>query len=300
MKKFLMIAAMVAMVAAPAMAGMVPYQGPTNGTVNQLNMADYNVKNVYINPAYGSQGAGNRGLIAAPYAANDPAAVFDNMPVSFGFAGPGTSLWFYGSSFPAGAVYWDDMTPKAGTTSLTEMKWFWGDFGSYTSGTHTQFFQIAGSTVSGDVDLSNIIASFAISGLPALSTFFAAFSLPIDLTAIFGPGGVPAPGGQLWYGWGHFSFVGNPTMFGNGWPTVDGSNAFIQSGGSIGNPTAFYVGNSGLRACLSSGTSLTCFSSVLTFGSIYSMNIAFNGVPEPSVIGLLAIGGLVALRRRKA
>jgi hypothetical protein len=299
MKKFLMIAAVIGLVAGQAMAGMVPYTGGSV-PVQQLSSSSYNVKSSYINPAYSQGGVGGgRGLLAGPYVPNDPAAVFDNMPVSFGFAGPGTSLWFYASSFPAGAVYWDDFVPTAGTTSMTELKWFYGDFGSYTSGTHTQVFVVATGTPSA-VNLTGVVASFALSGLPSLSTFFAAFSVPIDLTAIFGPGGIPNPGGTLWYGWGHFSFVGNPTMFGNGWPTVEGSNAFIQSAGAIGNPTAFYVGNSGLRACLSSGTSLTCFSSVLTFGSIYSMNWAFNGIPEPSVIGLLAIGGLFALRRRKA
>lgn len=287
MKKFLMIAAMIGMVAGQAMAGMVPYNG-SNVPVTQLNMADYNIKSAYMNPAYGTTGS-DRGLFAAPYAFNDPAARFDNMPVSFGFSGPGTALWFYGSVFPAGRIYWDDFAPIANTTGLSELKWVYADVSGATN-SHTQFFQVATGTALAP-NTAGVVFSFAISGLPLSGT--AVYSFPIDLTFIFGGNAAVPANTQLWFGWSHFSAGGNPTMFGNGFPTVNGA-------AGDGNSSAFYVGDSGLRACTQSGTSMVCFSSVLSFGSIYTMNFAFNGVPEPSVIGLLAIGGLVALRRRKA
>lgn len=287
MKKFLMIAAMVAMVAAPAMAGMVPF---SSAGMDHRVFTDYQIKNVNQNPAYGAPST-DRGLIGTPYVPNDPAAVFDNKS-SFFFSGPQTSGWWFGSSFPAGIIYWDDFAPVANTTALTELKWdYFVASGVTSTATHTQFFKVTtGTALAPNLNSSGFVFSFSLFGLPLSGP--AVWSVPIDL-GFLGVGAIPA-NTQLWFGWTHFSGFGNPTLSG-------GLNPVVNGNPGDGNPTAFYVGDAGLRSCTQSGSSLSCTSlTVPGLGPIHNVHLAFNGVPEPSVIGLLALGGVLALRRRKA
>lgn len=278
-------------------AGIV-HETIANSTFQQVR--SYNVRSAYINPAYADSVSLSeaRGLSALPYIPNDPSAVFDNMPASHSFSGPGVAYWWYASEFPAGRIYWDDFKPRLNTpefaeaTTLTGLKWFYGDYDehfAFASGLHTQVFRIATGS-SQEVNRQGIIASFAISGLPLKAGLYSLFSAPIDLTQIFGPHGIPIPtGGTLWLGWSFVpSYYGYPTMFMNRYPTVHGA--------SNGTPGAYYVGSARRRACTETGIFFRCGS----YGSIYNMNFAFNGVPEPNTIALIGIISLIVLRRRKA
>lgn len=273
MKKVLVAALLAALVATPAMAGLTPpsIQNPTR---------------VVNTSAYSLDGAAPRGY---PYAPNNPLGVYDNMIVTASGFGNGPSTFTLGGiiDLPAGAFMCDDMTLRPGTTAIGSagtgsggIDWVYNNApqGAGVHGVTIAFFNNPGGA---DTTLGTTIAAFtfgtggAPNGYFLLSAGLPSFAVGTTDIWVCIAHSVPTR---------HF-FSGDP---------VDGAPG-------TANPGSLYQGSSDNIALVFGGT-VTPFFFSGSGAALANANWALQGsiVPEPSVAGLLVIGGLLALRRRKA
>lgn len=271
MKKVLVAALLAALVATPAMAGLAP-PSPTNPT-RVGAFTPYNL-NGDVTP---------RGF---PYDSNDPNDVYDNGLFIGGFSN-GPSTFYAGGiiDLPAGAFLCDDITLKPGTTAIGSagtgsggIDWVYNN--SYAgSGSHNVTLAFLNNPGGNDTSLGSTIAAFTFGGGAPNGYFLLSAGLPqfaVGVTDIWVciAHSVPTR---------HF-FSGNP---------VDGTPG-------TANPAALYDGSSDNLLVVFGGGATGAFSG--SGAALANANWALQGsiIPEPSVAGLLAIGGLLALRRRKA
>lgn len=264
MKKALVIAALVGFVAAPAMAGLTPHQMPSSA----VSMVDLGSKSDPTPRATPSPFGYKPNSPLSPYDNNwgDPFGPLVGGPAAYGSA---ASPYIGGSTF-----VFDDVV-MTGSATITNINWTFYNPGACGTSGHIitiAFFSqpgpyTIGATLAGYSATFNcgfFYAGLDISTLPAVlpQNFWIAFKHNTGgLTQVFGSAGLPVNGAP------HTS------------PSVPSTVLFRGSGGA---PMVFFNTLYG-SAALGSGQLMVWLTT-----------------PEPTTIGLLVLGGLLVLRRRKA
>jgi hypothetical protein len=289
MKKFLVVAALVAMVAAPAFAGLAPVP------------ADRNLSN----PQELTIGT-DAGQRSAVYVQNDAAHVYDNYWAGSGLNGPDDVAYSWanyssttGQNFGAS---FQRMQLKPGATGFSSMH-ILANMPAGLNAPPTIPLQVAfystpaGSPIGTFLNTVGLNSAFFIFNIPNSGFFNLRLTFPQ----------VVAPANRdLWFG---FASAGKLRLRGG---SDNFNNQFDGNLGDGGNATARYIGGGNGVFCTNSGGGLTSpsgcttsFRTAFTSGGVPTSylgnwHLALGGVPEPSVAMLLGLGGLVALRRRKA
>ena len=272
MKKVLMVVALVGMFAGPAFAGISPVN-PTvldNSYVQQTNL------NSKVNPV------APRGTLLG-YLQNDPGNAYDHMMGHYGLDGPAAYLPGASPYMAPGAFLLNDVTLAPNYTAISGAQLLWYN-NTLTATAPNQPVTIAFFSNPGG-NWTSIGATIAAFAYPTVGVgfFIGGFTFPqivvpgdFWMAVAFGGGGGAAtqmfggPGGQM---------NGDAPTGAGGIPQNARFRGSAQSFGQFG-----FVPGSPLGSSIASG----------------HMNFTLQGKPEPATIGLLAIGGLLALRRRKA
>jgi hypothetical protein len=227
---------------------------------------------------------GGRG---ASYAPNDPEHVYDNMPTEFGVRGPSTytlALYNYGSFII------DDVHLKPGTTAISAVNLLYYNPGA--GPTHTVIVAFFSNPGGADTSVGLTITAFAFAPITGFILF----------TGTFPQIAVPQ---DMWMGVAHIA--AGPTLMLGGSQPVDGvlgtgvDFVFSHTGGSM-----YTITNTIPNSALSSarwigdghGFLASSAGSITYIGG--NWHRALVGVPEPMTIGLIGLGGLLVLRRRRA
>jgi hypothetical protein len=269
MKKALIVALLVGLVAAPAMAGLVPNPPTRVGNFTASPFGD----------------VAERGF---PYDANNPADVYDNGIYISGFSN-GPSTFYAGGiiTLAAGVFMCDDVTLAPGATAIGTagtgsggIDWVFNNY--YAGpGSHNVTIAFFSNPGGNDTSLGATIAAFSFGGGVPNGYYLLSAGLPLFATP-----------GDLWVCIAHSvttrHFFSGPA-----------GNSDTDPGSA--NPAVTYNGSSdNLMLVLS-----TAGATLLTGGSApaeFDTNWALQGtfIPEPATAAILVLGGLVALRRRKA
>lgn len=295
MKKFLVIAALVALVATPAMAGITPERANTN-------LPEFSATAV-SGPTSGGR--------SAVYTMNSPDHVYDNYQstVSGAPVAPDDVIYSWSNkNTTSGQNFlgqYNRLTLKPGATSITQLhlRIVTGREPGATLPLQVAFYSTAGASGYGvgsflqDTAANTAFYAFNLNnngGAPALFNYTLSWTNPI----------VAPAGGNLWIGFQSamkFSLRG-------GWEQgtqVDGGNGdALPAAKYIGAGSGVFATGVGLLSAsgITSGSAfITAFtSSGVPTRYLNNFHLALGGVPEPTTAVLLALGGLVALRRRKA
>lgn len=274
MKKVLMVVALVGMFAAPAFAGIAPLN-PTvldNSFVQQTNL------NTKVNPVV------PRGTLLG-YLQNDPGNAYDHMLGQFGLDGPASYLPGASPYMAPGAFLLNDVTLAPNYTAISGAQLLWYN-NTLTATQLSQPVTIAFFSNPGG-NWTSVGATIAAFAYPTVGVGFyiGGFSFP-QIT-------VPASG-NFWMAVAFGGGGGAATqMFGGPGGQMDGdaptsTGGVAQNARFRGSAQTFgqygFIPGSPISSPIASG----------------HMNFTLQGKPEPATIGLLAIGGLLALRRRKA
>jgi len=301
MKKFLMVTALVSMVAAPAFAGLAPLAADVQvGQLREMNLA--------IGGAARS----------AAYAQNDPNHVYDHWgrADTLGLNGP-EFFPFRVALTPNDGAFWNAITLRPGATAVNSVHFLldardatapqtfqfgiYGDTGGSNPHTAAQFLTTSGGST----------AIFSVPGLTNGFIWNIQLSFPSVSTGAFGT--------NVWLGmkgtqnWGWFIDGNVAGAAPNNFPTPGAPDRHGDAGdnGGTGNPWngANHIGSQAgtmLSASpLVSGTGNNNLfqpgdnNSFWRFNGANGAIAALGGTPEPSSIVLMAFG-LLALRRRKA
>lgn len=279
MKKTLVIAALVGLVAAPAFAGLAPLNitpivVPAEGNVTLTSLDG--------TPRDGLPGGGQ----LAGYKPNDPANMYDNMwgdPFGPLLGGPaqynaGSSPYLGGGTF----VFDDIHVPQndVGYWTATTLRWLWynpGAIGNCQGGVQNVTVLFFSNTASNGT-LGATIVGYQFTGVQC-GFFIGQFSIP--------PTQLPK---DAWIGIRHAT-PGVTQVLGSAGSHVDGDAA--TGSGSL--PGAQFQGTGGSAMWFFDGASFFTSSA----GKLM-LTITGTKIPEPATIGFLALGGLLVLRRRKA
>lgn len=270
MKKLLVIAALVGLVAAPAFAGLTP----VNFQPRVMSMDNVEIQDVTT----GDGGTPRPGPLS--YKPGGPDIMYDNMWNSSplfgpGVYSPGASPYLGGSTFLIDDIHVrPDNNNPANTFTLNTMQWLWynpgavGQCGGQRFPVTVLFFEDAGGT----------LGSF-ITGVQYPSVGCGFFIGRFGIT-----GGVQLPK-DFWIAIRH---------------NVPGVTQLLGSAGSFSHLDP----GAGIWPQIGTGTNAMLFFDGTSFfsstaGSLM-MTIYGAKIPEPATIGFLALGGLLALRRRKA
>jgi hypothetical protein len=270
MKKVLMVVALVGMFAGPAFAGIAPVN-PTvldSSYVQEVNM------NSKVNPV------APRGTLLG-YLQNDPNNAYDHMLGQFGLDGPASYLPGASPYMAPGAFILNDVTLAPNYTAISGAQLLWYNTPGATAANQPVTIAFFSNPGGNWTSVGATIAAFAYPTV-GVGFFIGGFGFPqivvpgdFWMAVAFGGGGGAAtqmfggPGGQ---------------MHGDA-PTSTGGvaqNARFRGSAQTFGQFAFVPGSP--ASPIASG----------------HMNFTLQGKPEPATIGLLAIGGLLALRRRKA
>lgn len=296
MKKFLVIAALVAMVAAPAFAGVTPERANTN-------LPEFSATAVA-----NDSGASAR---SAVYVKNSPDHVYDNyqstvsgLPVA-----PDDVIYSWSNkNTTSGANFlgqYNRLKLKPGATNITQMhlRIVTGrEIGPTTLPLQVAFYSTAGSSGYGvgsflqDTAANTAFYAFALTNpaAPALFNYTLSWTNPI----------VAPANGNLWIGFQSsmkFSLRGGweqGTQFDGGAGDALATARYIGSGSGVFATGVGLLSASGITSGSAFVTAFT--SSGVPTRYLNNFHLALGGVPEPTTAVLLALGGLVALRRRKA
>jgi hypothetical protein len=274
MKKFLMVAALVGMVAAPAFAGLAPESaGVENMPTVQMS-------------------AGR----SAVYAPNDPAHVYDMMTTEIG--GP-ENIVYQVTQNPASGAFCNLVHLKPGATSISSIHMVIDQRLATSPWTFSIAFR-------NDVGGAAPIGSFLTTQSLGFSAHYIVGGMPFGGASPtvfqFGLGAISANVSQqsVW------ACVQGSQAFRVRTGNTNGPGLNTEQHGNPGDgtPTSFYIGSgSGIYASsFGVGIASASLMSSFTFGApnrVGNWHMALGGAPEPATIGLLALG-LLALRRRRA
>jgi hypothetical protein len=271
MKKFVLVALLVIVVAAPAFAGLAP-ETPAAGTINQAT-------------------AGGNGR-SAVYAPNDPGHVYDMMPNSAaGPPGGPEDLRYQVTQNPASGAFCNLINLKPGATNITNAHIIIdGRASAVTPFTFAIAFR-------NDVGPGPYPVGAFLNTTGGTSAFFA-YTLTNTLTLwTLNFPTVSVTQRNIWVcvqGTQAFR-VRTGTQSGNelNGNLGDAANGSRYIGSSIGGT---YISSFGVGI----GSASTMASS-FTFGNpqVGNWHMALGGAPEPATAALLGLIGLVAMRRRK-
>jgi hypothetical protein len=272
MRQFVMTVSMLGLVAATAFADT------TWVNVERMNLTPVNATSTSLGEHNGVEAMGIQvDSYAAPHAYY-PTTVYDNIPTGAGgsqIVVP-TTPTLIGFRWAAAGVGWgDDADFFSAPMAFRSIAWFYQNTGTAVSHTQTILIQThaGGNFSSGPTHLTGIGPGIGIgvSGLPA-GTWIVNVSLGTTIA-------LPPSA------WISFFDPSNTTFWVTGnTPGIGGStNGTLYN---PGGPTGYWV----------PGSFGTGFGLYYAVGNI---NMAL-GIPEPATIGLLVVGGLLSLRRRRA
>ena len=269
MKKALMMLALVGLVAGPAMASMAPL----NPTVLPNSMTS--VVEIGGSPSNPQPRPG-----PFSYKPNDPVHAYDNQWGNFGILGPAAYVAGASPYIGSATFVFDDVTLAPGYTAVSDVQFLFYQYGGRIDSCQNMTIAFFSNPGGLDTSIGATIAAYAYTNV---SCGFFIFSAAFAQTAL------PQ------YFWIAFRLTGSPlspqgTQILGSLSHTDGQAA---DGGST-NPTALHRG---------SGDSVQAFFNGASFSVVSAGQLMFamNGkVPEPATIGLLAVAGVLALRRRKA
>lgn len=297
MKKFLMIAALVAMVAAPAFAGVTPERNSNYPEFTATAVAE-------------GSGAAARSAI---YTMNSPDHVYDNYQSSAGT--------------PSAPVAPDDVIYSWSNKNTTSGQNFLGQYNRLklkpgaTNITQMHLRIVTGREV-GPTQLPLQVAFYSTAGTSgfavgsfladtAANTAFYAFNLTnpaapalFNYTLTWTNPIVAPANGNLWIGFQSsmkFSIRGGleqGTQVDGGPGDALPTAKYIGSGSGVFATGVGLLSASGITSSMAFKTAFT--SSGVPTAYLNNFHLALGGVPEPTTAVLLALGGLVALRRRRA
>jgi hypothetical protein len=276
MKKFVMMAALVGMIAAPALAGLAP-EPVSSGTVTPYSLS-----------------AGPRSPVYMP---NDPDHVYDNYPTSL--SGPDAILYQLTQN-PASGGICNFLTLRPGA-SLISTAHIVID-GRLATGAWTMSMAFR-NNVGGSLPIGAFLnttgtgafsAYYIFAGMPFGGVFNMQLTFPsavVTQTDIWlclqGSAGFRVRGGENGQGFPGSQFHNNPGDL--------PSSLYIGSGSGI-MASSFGVG----MASASLYSAFVIDSAFTTGTRLGNWHVALGGVPEPTTAALIGLLGLVALRRRKA
>jgi hypothetical protein len=266
MKKFVMIVALVGMVAAPAFAGLAPEAA--QGTVASQASLGF------------TRGAGL-------YVPNSPSHVYDMMPPSPGILGP-EDLRYQVTQNPSSGAFCNLINLKPGATNIS-LAHFVLDGRPAPAAGFTFSIAFRNDTGTG-------IGAFLTTTSLGFSAWYVYPGVPNTLTVYtlsFPTANVTQS--NIWA-----CVQGNaPFRVRTGTQSGNELNGNVGDGGT----GALYIGSSigGVYASGGVGIGSASLASSFTFGApqVGNWHMALGGAPEPATAVLLGLAGLVALRRRK-
>lgn len=269
MKKALVMLALVGFVAGPAMASMAPL----NPTVLPNSMtATAELGGTPSNPQP------RPGPFS--YKPNDPIHAYDNQWGNFGVLGPAAYVAGASPYIGSATFLFDDVTLAPGYTAVSDVQFLFYQAGGRIDSCQNMTIAFFSNPGGNDTLIGATIAAYAYTnvscGFFIFTAGFPQTAVPQDFWIAFRLTGSPLSpqGTQLLGSFSH-------------------TNGQAADGGST-NPTALHRG---------SGDSVQAFFNGASFSvsSVGQVMMALNGkVPEPATIGLLAVAGMLVLRRRKA
>ncbi|HKQ50094.1 MAG TPA: PEP-CTERM sorting domain-containing protein [Phycisphaerae bacterium] len=274
MKKFLMVAALVGMVAAPAFAGLAP-EPASSTTLNTVSM--------------------NASLRSPAYAPNDAAHVYDGMTTEV--AGP-ENLTYQVTQNPASGAFCNLIHLKPGATSISSIHIVLDQRPATAAWTWSIAFR-------NDVGGAAPIGSFLTTQSLGFSAWYVVGGMPFGGAGPtlfqFSLGAISANVGATTSIW---ACVQGTQPFRVRTGNVSGNE--VNGNPGDGTPTSFYIGSgSGVYASsygvgIGSASLMSSFTFAGGAGQVGNWHMALGGAPEPATAALLGLVGLVALRRRRA
>lgn len=270
MKKALMMLALVGLVAGPAMASMAPLN-PTvlpNGMTSSVELSGS-----VSNPTLPRPGPFS-------YKPNDPIHAYDNMWDGSGqIFGPAAYVGGASPYIGSGTFLFDDVTLAPGYTAVSDVQFLFYQAGGRIDGCQNMTIAFFSNPGGNDTSIGATIAAYAYT---SVSCGFFIFTAGFPQTV------VPQ---DFWIG---FRLTGSP-LSPQGTQLLGSFGHTNGQAGSGTNPTALHRGSGDSIQAFFNGASI----SVTSVGQVM-MAMNGKGIPEPATIGLLAVAGVLALRRRKA
>jgi PEP-CTERM motif-containing protein len=271
MKKFLMVVALVGMVAAPAFAGLAP-EAASSTAMSTVQMT-----------------AGRSPV----YAANDPNHVYDMMTTEIG--GP-ENITYQVTQNTASGAFCNLIHLKPGATSISSIHIVLDQRLATAPWTFSIAFR-------NDVGGAAPIGSFLTTQSLGFSAWYIVGGMPFGGASPtvfqFSLGSISANASQtnVW------ACVAGSANFRVRTGNVSGNE--VNGNPGDGTPASRYIGSgSGVYASsfgvgIGSASLMSSFTFAGGAGQVGNWHMALGGAPEPATIGLLALG-LLALRRRRA
>lgn len=275
MKKFLMVAALVGMVAAPAFAGLAP-EAPSNSEITPYTMGGPNPR-------------------SAAYAPNDANHVYDGMTTEA--AGPEDLIYQLRQNVASSAIC-ELINLRPGATQISSIHMIIDNrLGAAGARTMSIAFR---NNVGGAAPVGSFLTTASL-GFSAWYVFgampFGAINL---MTFNLGNFDANVTNTSIWMclqanydfrvrGGG---FSGNETHGNPG----DGTPTSLYIGSGSGVMASLYPGGGGIGSASIFSTFTLAFTTGTRLGAWHA---ALGGTPEPTTAALLGLLGLVALRRRK-
>jgi hypothetical protein len=274
MKKFLMVCALVGMIAAPAVAGLAP----ESASFQSLNTV--------------SMGANLRSPVYAP---NDPLHVYDGMTTEV--TGP-ENLTYQVTQNPASGAFCNLIYLRPGATSISSIHIVIDQRPATAAWT----FSIAFRNDNGPGP--SPIGSFLTTQSLGFSAWYVVGGMPFGGASPtlfqFSLGAISANATQsaVW------ACVQGSQPFRVRTGNVSGNESHGNPGD--GTPTSLYIGSgsgvygSNYGVGIGSASLMSSFTFAGGAGQVGNWHMALGGAPEPATAALLGFIGFVALRRRRA